>query len=166
MEPQEGFTGCTRHMRYEKRSRLKKRLPQGFKTLWLCPKSPMLPGPLILSVTGLSAEGSSAFLTSWMMPARLPWRRRYRCPLPAKRVIKVLEKIIWLNGKPKNIRCEQRPEFIAQAFKDWCEGNEINIIYIHPVNPLRTVTLNASTEVTGGLFLIDIFSATYPKSGN
>jgi len=33
-------------------------------------------------------------------------------------------------------------------------------------NPLRTATLSASTEATEGLYLTDIYSATYLKSRN
>ena len=36
--------------------------------------------------------------------------------MPAERVIKLLEKVIWLNGKPKNIRCDNGPEFISKVF--------------------------------------------------
>ena len=38
--------------------------------------------------------------------------------MPAERVIKLLEKVIWLNGKPKNIRCDNGPEFISKTFRN------------------------------------------------
>ena len=57
--------------------------------------------------------------------------------MPPKRVIKVLEKVIWLNGKLKNICCDNGSEFIAQVFKDWCKGNEINIMYTQPGKPTQ-----------------------------
>lgn len=50
--------------------------------------------------------------------------------MPAERVIKLLEKVIWLYGKSKNIRCDNVLEFISKAFLEWCKGNDITIIYI------------------------------------
>lgn len=52
-------------------------------------------------------------------------------------MIKPLEKVIWLNGKPKNIRCDNGPEFISKIFQDWCKGNEINILYTQPGKPTQ-----------------------------
>ena len=57
--------------------------------------------------------------------------------MPAEQVIKLLEKVIWINGKPKNIRCDNGPEFISKQFQAWCKGNDINIIYIQPGCPTQ-----------------------------
>ena len=57
--------------------------------------------------------------------------------MPAERVIKLPKKVIWLNGKPKNIRCDNGREFISKTFQEWCKGNEINIIYIQPGHPTQ-----------------------------
>lgn len=45
------------------------------------------------------------------------------------RVIRALRKVIWLNGKPKNIRCDNGPESISKDFHEWCGGNNICIQY-------------------------------------
>ncbi len=37
-----------------------------------------------------------------------------------------------------NIRCDNRPEFIAHVFQDWCKANEINILYTQPGCPPQT----------------------------
>ena len=55
----------------------------------------------------------------------------------SERVIRLLEKVIWFNGKPKNIRCDNGPEFISKVFQEWCKGNDINIIYIQPGHPTQ-----------------------------
>ena len=68
--------------------------------------------------------------------------------MPAERVIKLLEKDIWLNGKPKNIRCDNGPEFISKMFQEWCKGNDINIIYIQPGHP----TQNSIIERVNGSY--------------
>ena len=57
--------------------------------------------------------------------------------MPAKRVISLLEKAIWINGKPKCIRCDNGPEFISKDFQEWCQGNEIEIRYTQPGHPTQ-----------------------------
>ena len=66
--------------------------------------------------------------------------------MPAERVIKLLEKVIWLNGKPKNIRCDNGPEFISKVFQEWCKGNEINVIYIQPGHPSQNSIIERFNE--------------------
>ena len=71
--------------------------------------------------------------------------------MPAQHVIKLLEKVIWLNGKPKNIRCDNGPEFIPKDFQDWCKGNEINILYTQPGIPTQNC-------------IIERFNGTYRRA--
>lgn len=56
---------------------------------------------------------------------------------PAQRVIRTLEKVIWLNGKPRNIRCDNGPEFISKEFQGWCAGNDIRILFTQPGKPTQ-----------------------------
>ena len=49
--------------------------------------------------------------------------------MPSERVIRILEKIIWIKGKPENIRCDNGPEFISNKFQDWCKASDIIIKY-------------------------------------
>jgi putative transposase len=55
--------------------------------------------------------------------------------LPALRLIRVVCQIIEWRGKPQTIRCDNGPEFISEAFKQWATEQEIEIIYIQPGNP-------------------------------
>ena len=55
--------------------------------------------------------------------------------LPSERVIRTLERIIEWRGKPKNIRCDNGPEYISGKIKDWSEKHDIDIAYIQPGNP-------------------------------
>ena len=57
--------------------------------------------------------------------------------MPAERVIRLLEEIIWEKGRLENIRCDNGPEFISHVFQDWCRGNGINIMYIQPGCPTQ-----------------------------
>jgi len=51
------------------------------------------------------------------------------------RVIRELDKLVEVRGKPAAIRCDNGPEFCAQAFVDWCEERGIDIRYIQPGKP-------------------------------
>ncbi len=55
--------------------------------------------------------------------------------LPAPRVIRTLERIIEERGKPKNIRCDNGPEYISHALQSWAKKHEITLQYIQPGNP-------------------------------
>ena len=57
--------------------------------------------------------------------------------MPSERVIRILEKIIWIKGKPENIRCDNGPEFISNKFQDWCKANDITIKYTQPGCPTQ-----------------------------
>jgi putative transposase len=41
----------------------------------------------------------------------------------------------YVTGTPGAIRCDNGPEFLGQAFVDWCEGHRIDIRYIQPGRP-------------------------------
>jgi putative transposase len=66
--------------------------------------------------------------------------------LPARRVIRVLERIIARRGKPTCIRTDNGPEFISHLLQEWCEANGIRLIYIQPGKP----TQNAYIERKNG----------------
>ncbi len=55
--------------------------------------------------------------------------------LPATRVIRVLERIIYFKGKPKRIRVDNGPEFTSAEFTDWCADNNIAVLFIQPGKP-------------------------------
>lgn len=55
--------------------------------------------------------------------------------LPAARVIRALEQIIQWRGKPKRLRCDNGPEYISNALKQWAEEQHIELNYIQPGNP-------------------------------
>lgn len=55
--------------------------------------------------------------------------------IPGMRVIRVLEQLIEVNGKPSAFRCDNGPEFTSQLFMDWCRERDIEILYIQPGKP-------------------------------
>jgi putative transposase len=66
--------------------------------------------------------------------------------LPALRVIRVLEKITDIRGKPLYLRTDNGPEFISFRLQKWCEANNITIQYIQPGRPMQ----NAYVERKNG----------------
>jgi putative transposase len=55
--------------------------------------------------------------------------------IPARRVIRVLDELIALHGRPAAIRVYNGPELIAQVFVDWCADRGIAVRYIQPGKP-------------------------------
>ncbi len=55
--------------------------------------------------------------------------------LPSERTTRVLDQIIEWRGKPKRIRCDNGPEYIAHNMIKWAENNGITLDYIQPGNP-------------------------------
>jgi putative transposase len=55
--------------------------------------------------------------------------------IPAARVIRVLEQLLALYGRPARLRIDNGPEFLAQEFVDWCAAQQIALHYIQPGKP-------------------------------
>jgi putative transposase len=55
--------------------------------------------------------------------------------LPAKRVVRVLQRLVELRGAPQAIRMDNGPELLAEEFVTWCERHGIEPRYIQPGKP-------------------------------
>jgi putative transposase len=55
--------------------------------------------------------------------------------LPATRVARSLNQIIEWRGKPKQIRCDNGPEYISGLLATWAEQKGIELLFIQPSNP-------------------------------
>ncbi len=124
-------------MHYEKRSKLKKRLPARIKNPLERPGEPNTTWSLDFVSDAVECGRKFRVLNIIDDCDRLAIAQEVSMSMPAKRVIKILEKVIWLNGKPKNVRCDNGPEFIAADFQNWCRGNDINILFIQPGCPTQ-----------------------------
>jgi putative transposase len=50
-------------------------------------------------------------------------------------VIRVLEELVALHGRPAAVRVDNGPELTAEAFSEWCEVQRIALRYIQPGKP-------------------------------
>jgi len=55
--------------------------------------------------------------------------------LTSERIIRELNNLIEWRGKPKQLRVDNGPEFIAQAMADWCKEHGIELIFIQKGKP-------------------------------
>jgi putative transposase len=77
--------------------------------------------------------------------------------LPSLRVIRVLERLISLRGKPANIRCDNGPEFISHKLQEWCNDTirQITLQFIQPGKPMQ----NAYIERKNGSMRRELLNA-------
>lgn len=57
--------------------------------------------------------------------------------LSAKRIIRTLDRIIELRGKPQTIRADNGPEFTSKDLELWAKDRSITIQYIQPGKPTQ-----------------------------
>ena len=55
--------------------------------------------------------------------------------LPSARVIRSLEQIIEWRGRPAVIRCDNGPEYLSEAIRDWSRSQNIHLEHIQPGKP-------------------------------
>lgn len=70
--------------------------------------------------------------------------------LPAIKLIKKLEQLIEVHGKPIKIRTDNGPEFISHQLMNWCHQRRIQMQFIQPGKPMQNS-------------LIERFNGTYRK---
>ncbi len=55
--------------------------------------------------------------------------------LPGRRVARELDELVAVHGCPSAVRVDNGPEFISEAFVDWCTARGVAIHYIQPGKP-------------------------------
>jgi putative transposase len=112
---------------YEKRSHLQKRLPARVKHPLTTLDSPNHTWPLDFVSDRLECNRKFRVLNVLDDFGRRAVAQEVSMSMRVERVVKLLEKIIWIHGKPVSIRCDNGPEFISLRFRLWCEVNAIEI---------------------------------------
>jgi putative transposase len=66
--------------------------------------------------------------------------------IPAQRVVRVLEQLIEMHGKPKAIRLDNGSELTSTVFTEWCEAKRSasSCGLSNPASPIRTPSSSAS----------------------
>ena len=75
--------------------------------------------------------------------------------ISSDRVIRILEWIIELKGKPESIRTDNGPEFTSDNYKSWCKKMKITPIHIQPGKPKQ----NAYIERFNRTYREDVLDA-------
>jgi len=57
--------------------------------------------------------------------------------LPAERVVRVLEQLLFWRGKPTRIRMDNGPEFISKRLECWAQEHHIELLHIQPGKPAQ-----------------------------
>jgi putative transposase len=55
--------------------------------------------------------------------------------IPSLRVIRVLQQLIEMYGKPRALRLDNGPELTSVAFTEWCAENGVEVRFIQPGKP-------------------------------
>ena len=105
-------------MRFNKRSKLKKRLPARVKQPLITPDLPNQTWSMDFVSDSLECGRKLRVLNILDDFDRSAIAQEISISMPAERVIRILEKVIWLKGKPEAIRCDNGPEFISNKFQD------------------------------------------------
>jgi putative transposase len=75
--------------------------------------------------------------------------------LPSQGVIRVLERLVEIRGKPLRIRVDNGPEFISDRLQMWCEERNILLQFIQPGKPVQ----NAFIERNNGSLRRELLDA-------
>ena len=144
-----------KNLHFEKRSRLRKRLPARVKNSLVTPEEPNTTWSIDFVSDVLESGRKFRVLNVLDDADRSVVAQEISMSMPAERVIKSLEKVIWIHGKPKNIRCDNGPEFISNLFQQWCKLNDINLLYTQPGCP----TQNSYIERFNGSYRRSVLNA-------
>ena len=80
--------------------------------------------------------------------------------LPAERVSRTLDQIIEWRGKPKQIRCDNGPEYISHNLVKWAKKREIDLVYIQPGKPQQNAYIERYNRTVRNEWLnMEVFSS-------
>ena len=122
---------------FNKRKPLRKRLPARVKNPLVTPEQENVTWSMDFVTDVLQSNRKFRVLNIIDDSDRVAVAQKAEHSIPASRLIRFMEEIIWEKGKPNNIRCDNGPEFISHELQEWCEGNGIKILYTQPGRPTQ-----------------------------
>ena len=122
---------------FNKRKPLRKRLSARVKNLLVTPDQENVTWSMDFVTDVLQSNRKFRVLNVIDDSDRVVVAQKVAHSIPASRLIRFMEEIIWEKGKPSSIRCDNGPEFISHEFQDWCDGNGIKILYTQPGCPTQ-----------------------------
>lgn len=140
---------------FNKRSRLKKRLPKRVREPLEAPLEPNKTWSMDFVSDKMESGRTFRVLNILDDSNREAIAQEISMSMPAERVISIMEKVIFINGKPECIRTDNGPEFISEKFNVWCQANGIKHKYIQPGKP----TQNSYVERFNGSYRRAILDA-------
>ena len=75
--------------------------------------------------------------------------------IPSGRLVRVMDQLLELYGKPEAIRMDNGPELTSQSFEEWAERHKIRLIFIQPGKPNQ----NAFIERFNRSFRTEVLNA-------
>ncbi len=75
--------------------------------------------------------------------------------IPSSRVVRVLNQLIEVYGKPEAVRLDNGPELTADAFVDWAKQRDVKLLFIQPGKPNQ----NAFVERFNRSFRTEVLDA-------
>lgn len=75
--------------------------------------------------------------------------------IPSGRLVRVMDQLLELYGKPEAIRMDNGPELTSQSFEEWAEKHKIRLIFIQPGKPNQ----NAFIERFNRSFRTEVLNA-------
>ena len=58
--------------------------------------------------------------------------------LPAARIVRVLDELVDVRGRPRRLRLDNGPELISDALRDWAKRhNDVTLAFIQPGRPMQ-----------------------------
>ena len=57
--------------------------------------------------------------------------------LPAARVVRALNELVELRGKPRRIRLDNGPELVSQILAQWAKDNGVELMFTQPGKPTQ-----------------------------
>jgi putative transposase len=73
--------------------------------------------------------------TKKWLPKREALAIEVNVSLPSVRVIAVLEQRCTIYDRPRQLRCDNGPEFLVDAMKEWARPHGVHIHFIEPGKP-------------------------------